>query len=82
MATNNTSDEEKAKAHETAKAFADNLGFDEQQRIALTGFLNAELASMESEDPEGWTWCSCHGTAWQNKDVDAWGLCPDGRRGQ
>lgn len=72
---NNTSDEEKAKAQNTANAFADNLGFDSEQRSALTGFLNAQLSQMETEDPEAPIFCNC-GDEWPSKDVDAWGRCP------
>lgn len=75
---NNTSDEEKSKSLETANKFADNLGFNEEQRSALTGFLNAELASMADEDPEAPIICNC-GVEWPSKDVDAWGRCPSER---
>lgn len=76
---NNTSNEEKAKAHETANKFADNLSFDAEQRAALTGFLDSQLKAMENEDPESIIYCSCCGNEWPAKDVDAWGLCPAGR---
>lgn len=41
--------------------------------------LNIFLQGMEDEDPNRMIPCNCHGEYWPSRDVDVWGLCPDGR---
>lgn len=65
--------------HKKMDRMARVLDLDTEQAKLAHSFLDEQLKSMETEDPNEMIPCSCCGEFWPAKDVDVWGYCPDGR---